>query len=63
MATAIRLTGKAKSNSLSDWQSITVHFDDGTKRDIPDVTATLRQIMELAREPQHYERILGLPNG
>lgn len=60
MAKAISATGIAHTNSLSYWERITIHFDDGTKLDIPNITATLRQLFQLAKEPERYKEILAV---
>ncbi len=63
MRKAISATGLAKANSLTEWMAITIHFDDGSTRFLPDVTATLRQIMQLAKHPHRYAEILGVLDG
>lgn len=60
MATAVSATGVGKTNSLQEWERITIHFDDGSKRDLPNVTATLRQLFQLAKHPERYKTILGV---
>lgn len=63
MATAVSATGKGKTNSLDQWEEITIRFDDGTKQVLPNVNATLRQIHQLAVRPQDYRQILGVNDG
>lgn len=63
MRKAISATGLAKTNSLDQWVAITIHFDDGSTRFLPDVTASLRQILHLARQPENYAQILGVLDG
>jgi hypothetical protein len=60
MATAIGATGKSKASTLDQWEEITIHFDDGSTRILPEVTATLRQIQQIAARPADYETILAV---
>lgn len=63
MPTAISAAGVAKANSLSEWEAITIHFDDGSTRVLSDVTATLRQVYQLSQRPADYKEILGVADG
>jgi hypothetical protein len=63
MATPVGANGVAVRNSLTEWERITIRFDDGTKRDLPNVTATLRQLFQLAKEPWRYKEILAVNDG
>lgn len=63
MRKAISVTGLAKANSLDQWVAITIHFDDGSTRFMPNITATLRQILHLAKRPEAYAEILGVLDG
>lgn len=63
MAKAISVSGKGRANSLSEWAEIRILFDDGTERLLPNITASLRQIMQLSQHPERYAEILAVNDG